>query len=43
MFASFAVCRRGLVAVSSLIPCRGDWRPGVLRALMVDVRFAWQA
>ena len=31
MFASFAVCRRGVVVVASLIPCRGDWRRGVLR------------
>ena len=54
VFASCAPCRRGLVVVSSrsrrrvvvvssLIPCRGDWRRGVLRAGMVDMRFAWQA
>ncbi len=34
----FEVCR-GRVAA----PCRGDWRRGVLRARMADVRFAWQA
>ena len=35
--------RRGVVVVWSLIPCRGDWRRGVLRARMADVPFAWQA
>ena len=43
MFASFASATPGVVAVASLIPCRGDWHRGVRCAGKVHVRFAWQA